>query len=33
MRFRKFFPPDYSQKQIEAVIVELLMEWNKEKAV
>jgi len=32
MRFRKYFPPDYSQKQIDAVISELLKEW-KAKAV
>ena len=28
MRFRKFFPPEYSQKQMEAVIVSLLMQWK-----
>ena len=28
MRFRKYFPPDYSKKQIETVIVELLTEWK-----
>ena len=28
MRFRKFFPADYSPKQMEAVIVELLTEWK-----
>ena len=28
MRFRKFFPPDYSPKQIEQVISELLIEWK-----
>ena len=33
MRFRKYFPPDYSQKQMESVIVELLTEWKKSKAV
>jgi ParB family chromosome partitioning protein len=32
MRFRKFFPPDYSTKQIESVIVGLLTDW-KAKAV
>jgi len=29
MRFRKYFPTDYSQKQMDAVIVELLSEWKK----
>jgi ParB family chromosome partitioning protein len=33
MRFRKYFPPEYSQKQMESVIVELLTEWKKTKAV
>ena len=28
IRFRKYFPPDYSQKQMEAVIVDLLTEWK-----
>jgi ParB family chromosome partitioning protein len=28
MRFRKYFPPEYSQKQIHDVIVRLLTEWN-----
>jgi ParB family chromosome partitioning protein len=28
LRFRKYFPPDYSQRQMEAVIVELLMDWK-----
>jgi len=28
MRFRKFFPPDYSQKQIETIIIELLKDWK-----
>jgi len=27
MRFRKYFPPDYSQKQMETVIVRLLKDW------
>jgi ParB family chromosome partitioning protein len=27
-RFRKFFPPDYSQNQIESVIIELLTDWK-----
>jgi ParB family chromosome partitioning protein len=27
-RYRGFFPPDYSQKQIDAVIVELLTGWK-----
>jgi ParB family chromosome partitioning protein len=29
MRFRKFFPPDYSPKQIESVIIGLLTDWKK----
>jgi ParB family chromosome partitioning protein len=33
MRYRKYFPPDYSQKQIEAVIVELLINWKAKVAV
>jgi ParB family chromosome partitioning protein len=28
MRFRRYFPPDYSAKQIETVIIDLLKEWN-----
>jgi ParB family chromosome partitioning protein len=28
LRFRKYFPPDYSQKQMDTVIVELLIEWK-----
>ena len=28
MRFRKYFPSDYSQKQMENVIVELLKDWK-----
>jgi len=28
-RFRKYFPPDYSQKQMDAVIKELLTDWQK----
>jgi ParB family chromosome partitioning protein len=28
LRFRRFFPPDYSPKQIETVIVGLLKEWK-----
>jgi ParB family chromosome partitioning protein len=31
--YRKFFPPDYSPKQIEAVIVGLLKEWKARAAV
>ena len=27
-RYRRFFPPDYSPKQIDAVIVELLTDWK-----
>ena len=33
IRFRKYFPPNYSQKQIETVIVELLTEWKKGKTI
>lgn len=33
MRFREYFPPEYSQKQIEAVIVKLLTEWQTRVAV
>jgi ParB family chromosome partitioning protein len=28
-RFRQFFPPDYSQKQMEDVILKLLKKWDK----
>jgi ParB family chromosome partitioning protein len=28
LRYRKFFPPEYSPKQIEAVIIELLGNWR-----
>ena len=28
LRFRKYFPPEYSQKQMEKVITELLAGWN-----
>lgn len=28
LRYRKYFPPDYSPKQIETVIIGLLREWN-----
>jgi ParB family chromosome partitioning protein len=28
MRFRKYFPPDYSQKQMEKVIIGLLKQWK-----
>ncbi|MCL2516921.1 MAG: ParB/RepB/Spo0J family partition protein [Oscillospiraceae bacterium] len=28
MRFRKYFPPEYSQKQMDAVIVDLLKNWK-----
>jgi ParB family chromosome partitioning protein len=28
MRFRKYFPPEYSQKQMETVIIELLTAWK-----
>ena len=33
MRFRKYFPPDYSQKQIEIVIIELLTDWKAKAAI
>ena len=33
MRFRKYFPPEYSQKQMEAVIISLLTEWRSGAAV
>jgi ParB family chromosome partitioning protein len=33
MRFRKYFPPDYSQKQMENVIIELLADWQARTAV
>jgi len=33
LHYRKFFPPDYSPKQIEAVIVGLLREWKAAQAV
>ena len=29
VRFRKYFPPDYSQKQMDDVITSLLKEWKK----
>jgi ParB family chromosome partitioning protein len=29
LHYRKFFPPEYSPKQIEAVIIELLQDWRK----
>ena len=32
-KFRRFFPPEYSQKQMEAVIVELLTKWKTEAIV
>ena len=32
-RFRKYFPPEYSQKQMDAVIKELLTEWQKGRTV
>jgi ParB family chromosome partitioning protein len=28
MKFRKFFPADYSPKQIESVIIGLLTDWK-----
>ncbi|MDR1209250.1 MAG: hypothetical protein LBK41_02890 [Clostridiales bacterium] len=27
-RFRRYFPPDYSMKQIETVIIGLLRDWK-----
>jgi len=27
-RFRKFFPPEYSLKEIEVVIIELVTDWK-----
>jgi len=33
VRFRKYFPPDYSQKQMDKVIVGLLSEWKARAAV
>ena len=32
-RFRKYFPPEYSPKQIDAVIIELLTAWKAQVAV
>jgi len=28
VRFRKYFPPEYSQKQMDTVIIELLTDWK-----
>jgi len=28
LRFRKYFPPDYNQKQIDAIIIKLLTDWK-----
>jgi ParB family chromosome partitioning protein len=33
MRLRRYFPPEYSQKQIETVLVSLLTEWRASSAV
>jgi len=33
MRFRKYFPPDYSQKQMDKIIIELLTDWKTKAAV
>ena len=33
MRFRKYFPPDYSQEQIDDVIIRLLKSWKARTAV
>ena len=32
MRFREYFPPGYSQKQMDAVIVKLLTKWKERAA-
>jgi ParB family chromosome partitioning protein len=32
-RFRRYFPPEYSMKQIEAVIIGLLKEWKARAAI
>jgi len=32
MRYRKYFPPDYSQKQMESVIIKLLKDWKASEA-
>jgi len=32
-RFQKFFPADYSQKQMDSVIIELLTDWQSKAAV
>ncbi|MDL2232143.1 ParB/RepB/Spo0J family partition protein [Ruminococcaceae bacterium OttesenSCG-928-L11] len=29
LKYRRYFPPDYSQKQVESVIVSLLKDWQK----
>lgn len=29
LKYRRYFPPDYSPKQVEAVIIELLRSWHK----
>ena len=28
LRYRKYFPPEYSPKQVETVIIELLKGWK-----
>ena len=33
LRFRKYFPPDYSREQMEAVIIDLLTDWQARAAV
>ena len=33
IRFRKYFPPDYSQKQMDKVIIELLTDWKAKAAI
>jgi ParB family chromosome partitioning protein len=33
LRFRKYFPPDYTQKQMDVVIIGLLKDWKAKAAV
>jgi hypothetical protein len=33
LHYRKFFPPEYSPKRIEAVIIGLLTDWKARAAV
>jgi ParB family chromosome partitioning protein len=32
LRYRKYFPPDYSPKQVEEVIIALLKDWRKKQS-